>query len=163
MVNTLGVYSNEEVLKPTVSMFAGQDSASIDNVDFSTVPAMDAIITTLKDLGHSQIGFAGELFTTRMQTLFVDSARKYAISLNDTSFKISNNRFEEAGRDAVRQWLAEGTLPTAIVAAYSYIAVGAIKELTKNGVKVPDDVSVVGINDTDFSSIVEPSLYDQVS
>ena len=158
MINTLGVYSQEEVLKPTVSMFAGQDSASIDNVDFSTVPAMDDIISTLKELGHTNIGFAGEMFTSRMQSLFVDSARKYAISLNDSSFKISNNRFEEAGRDAVRQWLVEGTLPTAIVAAYSYIAVGAIKELAKNGVQVPKDVSIIGINDTDFSSIVEPSL-----
>lgn len=158
IINTLGVYSGAEVMIPTVSMFAKHDSKLIDNVDFTSVEAMRNIISTLKALGHKKIGFAGEPLTTGMMTLFRDTAREFAISLSDSSLKISDKRFEEAGKDSVRQWLAEGTLPTAIIAAYSYIALGIINELKENGIKVPEEVSVVGINDTAFSSFVVPPL-----
>lgn len=158
IVNTLGVYSKEEVIVPTVSMFARHNSAAIDNVDFSTTEAMRNIMSTLKEFGHKQIGFAGESFTTNSQSLFKQMAREFAISLNDTSIKVSNKRFEEAGRDVVRQWIAEGTLPTAIVAAYDYIAIGIMKELSQNNLQIPKDVSVVGINDITISSFIEPTL-----
>ena len=155
IVNTFGVYSKEEVI---ISMIARHNSAAIDNVDFSTNEAMQNIISTLKEFGHKQIGFAGEPLTTTSQSLFKQTARKSAISLNDTSIKVSRKRFEEAGRDVVRQWIAEGTLPTAIVAAYDYIAIGIMKELSQNNLQVPKDVSVVGINDITLSSFIEPTL-----
>lgn len=158
IINTLGVYSKSEVTVPTVSMFAKNDSALIDNVDFTSVEAMRNIISNLKSLGHKHIGFVGEPFTKGMQTLFCDTAREFAVSLNDSSLKISDKRFEEAGKDSVRQWLDEKALPTAIIAAYGYIALGVIKELAENELHVPEDVSVVSINDTAVSSLVIPSI-----
>jgi DNA-binding LacI/PurR family transcriptional regulator len=48
--------------------------------------------------------------------------------------------------------------PTAIVAANDMIALGVVQQALDQGLRVPEDISVVGFNDFDFSSWVRPSL-----
>ena len=38
------------------------------------------------------------------------------------------------------------------------MAIGAIKELQRNGLKVPNDVSVIGFDDIPLASLITPSL-----
>lgn len=56
-------------------------------------------------------------------------------------------------------WL-EGNpeLPTAFFADNDVVAVGAIQALTKHGVRVPEDVSLIGFDDLPFASISSPPL-----
>jgi phosphoserine phosphatase RsbU/P len=65
---------------------------------------------------------------------------------------------EQAGRAAAEQWLASGRLPEAIVAANDEMAVGVLQVLDDRGVRVPDDVAVVGFDDTDIAGSMLPSL-----
>jgi DNA-binding LacI/PurR family transcriptional regulator len=52
---------------------------------------------------------------------------------------------EEAGADAAERLLRRrGRLPTAVFAANDLVAVGAIDRLEQEGVRIPEDVSVVG-------------------
>ena len=46
----------------------------------------------------------------------------------------------------------------ALVCANDLIALGALEQLTRNGVKVPSEVAVVGFDDTMFATLKEPSL-----
>ena len=158
IIEAAGAYTNEEVIVPTVSILALHNSPAIDNIALSATEAMNNIISTLKELGHRQIGFVGEPYTQGELALFKSTAQGLAISLNDSSIKVSDKRFEDAGKDAVRRWLDEGTLPTAIVTAYDYIALGVMKELMQNGLRIPEDVSVVGSHDMMISSLVNPPL-----
>jgi len=50
------------------------------------------------------------------------------------------------------------TLPTALFADNDTIAIGAIKAIKESGYKVPDDVSVIGVDDIKYSSVVNPGL-----
>jgi DNA-binding LacI/PurR family transcriptional regulator len=43
-------------------------------------------------------------------------------------------------------------MPTAIFAAYDYIALGIIQYIRKHNKTVPDDFSIVGVDDISFSS-----------
>jgi len=55
-------------------------------------------------------------------------------------------------------WLANGSLPEAIVAANDEMAIGAVQHLHSVGVRVPDDVAVVGFDDTEVTGSMIPSL-----
>jgi DNA-binding LacI/PurR family transcriptional regulator len=55
---------------------------------------------------------------------------------------------EQAGVAAAERLLRAGELPTAVFAANDLVAVGLIDRLEQDGVRIPDDVSVVGFDNT---------------
>jgi DNA-binding LacI/PurR family transcriptional regulator len=55
---------------------------------------------------------------------------------------------EQAGGRAAERLLRRGALPTAVFAANDLVAVGLIDRLEQDGVRVPEDVSVVGYDNT---------------
>jgi DNA-binding LacI/PurR family transcriptional regulator len=63
---------------------------------------------------------------------------------------------EGGGRAAMRRLLPHR--PTAVFAASDMMAVGAIKVLREAGLRVPEDVAVVGFDDIPLASMVEPPL-----
>ena len=150
-------YSNDAML-PTVYISSDGSHKEADNLHFSLEKAMYDILLTLKKLGHTHIGFAGEPLTPSEQEHFQNAAAALSIPVSPSQIKLSQKRFEEAGRDTVRQWISEGCLPTAIIAAYDYIAIGVMKELSQNGYSVPEDVSVVGINDITLAEFLDTPL-----
>ncbi|WP_093783230.1 LacI family DNA-binding transcriptional regulator [Actinacidiphila guanduensis] len=65
----------------------------------------------------------------------------------------------EHGRAAVRELLdGSGPLPDGIFAFNDALAVGALAALDESGVRVPDDVAVVGIDDIQESAYTHPPL-----
>jgi DNA-binding LacI/PurR family transcriptional regulator len=52
-----------------------------------------------------------------------------------------------AGQETVKSMLKDGVKPDAIVGANTYLALGAIRALLKAGLRVPEDVAVVGFED----------------
>jgi DNA-binding LacI/PurR family transcriptional regulator len=63
--------------------------------------------------------------------------------------RVIAGEFEEAaGARAAELLLREGRLPTAVFAANDLVALGLIDRLHQDGVAVPDDVSVVGFDNT---------------
>jgi DNA-binding LacI/PurR family transcriptional regulator len=62
------------------------------------------------------------------------------------------------GREGVRELARRGELPTAILCSNDWVALGAFMELQANGIKVPQDVSIVGHDDVPFCTTLEPEL-----
>ena len=65
---------------------------------------------------------------------------------------------EQSGYEAAQELLARGQQFDAIFAASDLIAVGAMKALHERGLRVPDDVAVVGFDDIPLAAFVNPSL-----
>ena len=90
------------------------------------------------------ICFIGESLTIGRNGAFMRVAKDFP-SIFSYSY-CSPFRFEKAGRDGGK-FLLKGELPDAVVCAYDEIALGLIEQLENNGIKVPDNIRVVGIND----------------
>jgi DNA-binding LacI/PurR family transcriptional regulator len=58
---------------------------------------------------------------------------------------------EEAGATAARAMLAESTLPTAVLAGNDRCALGLLDVLTRAGVQVPEELSLIGYDDSHLS------------
>jgi LacI family transcriptional regulator len=69
-----------------------------------------------------------------------------------------NGYIAEAGRAAVRELLGRRVRFSALFAANDVVAYGAIDELRKNGWRVPEDVSVVGVGNDESCDWVSPRL-----
>lgn len=119
----------------------------IDSVGY-----MKQCIRHLTELGHDRIGFIGETKTHKRLDFFRTTAEQIQFPVREEDIFVSTCRFEEAGRDAARHFLERQkkvpgyVMPGAFLCAYDEVALGLISALTAAGVRVPEDVSVIGVN-----------------
>jgi LacI family transcriptional regulator, repressor for deo operon, udp, cdd, tsx, nupC, and nupG len=64
----------------------------------------------------------------------------------------------EHGVHAMRMLLQLNERPTAVFAVSDTLAIGALKEINNSGLKVPDDIAVVGFDKISFSNMTNPTL-----
>ena len=89
---------------------------------------------------------------------FKDTLRKYDIPFDDT-FNIQGRFLEESGKEAVKVlWDELHADIDVIVAASDSMAFGAIEELKRRGLSVPEDIAVVGFDNLDLCLFSSPPL-----
>lgn len=64
----------------------------------------------------------------------------------------------DAGASAVREILSRREIPTVVFCGNDLIAMGAMSALEESGARVPEDVSVIGIDDIFFAYLARPPL-----
>jgi LacI family repressor for deo operon, udp, cdd, tsx, nupC, and nupG len=64
----------------------------------------------------------------------------------------------EGGRRAAYEMIERGRVPSAVVAANDLTALGAMQEFRVAGLKIPQDISIVGFDDIAFASLTDPPL-----
>lgn len=154
--------------KPCVSIlsaFPGMASVTVDD------HACGRILTDhLLSLGHRRIAYLhgqwGKISVQRYagyRDAFKSSglAKSPAWSRKLTGQYEYGTDFVRSGHDSMAAWLREGWLDlgcTALITHNDETAIGAIKALHEANLKVPDDVSVVGIDGMSIGSYLTPSL-----
>jgi LacI family transcriptional regulator len=63
-----------------------------------------------------------------------------------------------SGYEAAQEILKTGEPFTALLVGTDYMALGAMRALREQGLRVPDDVSVVGYDNSELSAYIEPPL-----
>lgn len=118
--------------------------------------------THLIGLGRKNIAFIGNKtidspeFKQRYEG-YCKALTSAGLSIDpDLQFNASNQ--ETSGSSAVASLIESGKPFDAIFTASDLIAIGAIRHLRKAGLKIPDDVSVVGFDDIPAASYLNPSL-----
>ena len=157
LINTQFEIKNP-MLVPTVALGHGGVCRNADIIDLDLEGAILEAVLYLKSQGHTEIGFAGEKLTSMKLRKFQNAIRRAGLRVSDELVRVSCERFERAGVEAVESWISEGKMPTAIIAAYDNIAVGVIKTLRKQGLEVPRDVSVIGMDDIPIAPYLSTPL-----
>lgn len=116
----------------------------------------------LIELGHRRIGFIGG-HPTLVVTLdrlqgYRQALRRAGLPFDKQMVKHGGFR-QDGGAQAMQELLALGReRPTAIYAANDLMAIGAMQALQAAGLRVPQDCSVVGNNDSEAAALVVPHL-----
>ncbi|MEN3186617.1 MAG: LacI family DNA-binding transcriptional regulator [Atribacterota bacterium] len=126
---------------------------------------MEMAIDYLHGLGHTNIAYLGEppyvLTLVKRQRSFLASMQKRGLSVRENWVLVGEetqlNRVE-VGFSLGKLLLENRFLPTAVVASSDLVAIGAMKALLSAGMKIPEDISVVGFDDILLASYFHPSL-----
>ena len=113
----------------------------------------------LVELGHREIAFIGDSSDNAFG--FTSSAKReegYREVLRDAGIRLRRSLVRHgphdrlAGRRLTDELLAQRTPPTAIFAASDALAVGVLEAARASGVRVPEDLSVVGFDDIELAA-----------
>jgi LacI family transcriptional regulator len=74
------------------------------------------------------------------------------------AYVVEGDFYLDGGHAAMRRLLALAEPPTAVFAAGDEMAIGAMRAVTEAGLRVPEDVAVVGFDDIDVAALVPPGL-----
>lgn len=79
--------------------------------------------------------------------------------LDDDAAMVYYGRFSlESGYDMARQMLARTPRPSGVFAGNNFIAIGALRALRDAGLRVPEDLALVGFDDLPADLVVDPFL-----
>ena len=142
-----------------------------DSVNSDFTQAAELALQHLIDLGHRKIAFLGAEETANMYgyrryktpttNTYIDFMTFKGLFEPDYFMVEENGRLdvqtgERLAKNALDQWGEK--LPTAILAANDPVAIGVIHTLIQAGLRIPQDISVMGINDLSISRYVSPPL-----
>lgn len=142
-----------------------------NQVLFNAIEASKLACEHLFEMGHKKIAFFSSPLTRTSREDALDGYKLahmraidrspceefILISESEEESDVANYEFEN-GKKLATKFLALKDRPTAIVAVNDMTAIGAMQQLIQNGVRVPEDVSIVGFDNIDFSYMVTPRL-----
>lgn len=135
-------------------------------IDFKE--AMRQNIDYLIQAGHKKIGFiAGEESYSDFSGTWTDPRTNHVRRYLKKQGLYNENYFfkgafrVDAGKSnmekAIKQ-LGKENLPTAFIAANDAIAIGCLKALYENQIRVPEEISIIGFNDISTAKYITPAL-----
>jgi LacI family transcriptional regulator len=146
---------------PLVRIAPTIDKTAHPFVETNDLEASFELAEVLIGLGHRQIGFITGHPDHRAVGLRFEGYRKalraHGIAFQGELVTLGDNRFH-AGEEGARQLLSLATPPTAIFAANDEMAGGVIKTALAMGLRIPEQLSVVGFDDAPISRQVWPSI-----
>lgn len=112
-------------------------------------------------LGHTGIGMVNGAFSSIIardrEIGFRQALESYKIPVNENWIKSLSYGIGQ-GRDYFKLLLNEGKYPTAIFAANDELAIGVIQCAKEHGMRIPNDLAVIGFDDQPIATIIEPKL-----
>lgn len=145
---------------PVVVIGQLPDDVPVDNVRTDSRTGVAMAVEHLVAQGRTRIGLInGPLDTVpgaARDAGFRDALARHGIPVDENLIEVGDFQYA-AGRAAAERLLARA-MPDALFCANDLIAVGALHALLVAGVRVPQDVSLVGMDDTELGRMSFPQL-----
>lgn len=133
-------------------------------VDFDQ--SVDLVIDHFIRHGHQKIGILSGEEKTKHNLQPIEDPRLLAFKLKMKQINLYRPEFTltaafsmEAGKKAMADFLSKTQeLPNALFASSDALAVGAMQAIQAAGLRIPEDISVIGFNDVSVAKYVSPAL-----
>lgn len=123
--------------------------------------AVRTVMKHLYDLGHRKIGYVAgpqELYAARIRKdAYFEAMQELRLEVRFEWLQVGLFAVQ-AGYDGVQRILKNESLPTAIVCANDETAFGAIDAIKQAGLRVPEDISIIGFDDVPLAPYSRPPL-----
>ena len=131
------------------------------SVGLDNIRAGDLAAGHLLELRHTRLAHIGRPVGVRLsrerQEGFIQS-----IERSGTGAKVSIETVRDwgyqPGYEAMKRLLHRNSLPTAVFFATDHAAIGAMPAIREAGLRIPDDISVVGMDDIEAAAFQNPPL-----
>jgi DNA-binding LacI/PurR family transcriptional regulator len=143
---------------------AGNYYDHLNEID-TVIPGHDQGAEMLMDhliaLGHRRIGF---ILGVQRKPLGSERLEIYKQKQRLAGIRVEEKYIIESGIRYQNGYAAGKTLmeikprPTAILAINDVIAVGAVHAVLERGLRIPEDISIAGFDDNDYSAYMNPAL-----
>lgn len=146
---------------PIVFMDVGQMGPRMSHVSIDYGNGVRQAVDHVVELGHRQVAFiTGPLdlhsARTRRQA-FVDGMRHHRLAPERKLIR-EGTHTAEGGQKAMAELLRLAKPPTAVVCSNDWTAIGALHAIHAAGLRVPEDISLVGFDDIPLASYTNPAL-----
>ena len=147
---------------PVVHVMSWPAPPGLVCVGFDSARAMKQATRYLLDLGHRRIAMLAGI--TRDNDRAAARVRGVREALADAGLTLPAERLVErryglaAAREGLRRLLDAEPAPTAVVCGNDVLAFGALLEAQRLGLAVPQQLSIVGFDDLELASHIQPAL-----
>lgn len=140
-----------------VGLNALPESAMVDQILCSGYKAARLAVAYLAQLGHRRIFYIGETENEERYQGYLDEMKHRGLDTRPEYVRKSPLS-PQGGYDSMVQLLNGKWDFTAVFCANDDTAVGAVRALTDQGVRVPERISVIGMDDIEMSRYLSPML-----
>ncbi len=144
---------------PLVFLDTGAAQKLTSNIVVDYAAGVDAAVEHIVNLGHTEIAFISgpmKLRSARVrQEAFAGCLERKGIG---AGLMEEGNHQVDGGHDAMARLLSGKTRPTAVLASNDMTAIGALGAIHERGLRVPEDISIVGFDDIQISAFTQPAL-----
>lgn len=146
---------------PLVFVDVGPDRPGISLLRVDYLQGIRQAVQHLAALGHSEIAFVSgplRLHSPNSRlAAFHRAMLECGIALDPTRV-VEGDHTMEGGMAAAEKLLTQGKLPTAVICSNDMTAIGVLHEAYRKGLRVPDDLSVIGFDDIHITQMTIPPL-----
>jgi LacI family transcriptional regulator len=149
---------------PTVTVAGHNTLPGVSNVFLDEEHGARLSLAHLRELGHSKIAFMrGQPFSSDSDTRWnatLKVARELGIELHEDLmiYLSKDSHSPEISYPGIRKLVRSGRPFTAVLCFNDVSAMGTIRALHEAGLRVPEDVSVLGFDDIQSAAFQVPSL-----
>lgn len=158
--------------QPLLDELASQDVPMVFVDTAPPVPLVRALVVDyhkgiregvqhLAALGHREFSFISGPLQQRSSQLrkaaFLQSLEEIG-AVPDEGWLIEGNHSLEGGMAAMEKLMQSRKLPTSVMCSNDMTAIGALRVLARAGLRVPEDISVIGFDDIHLAEFVNPPL-----
>ena len=147
---------------PIVRLESGASSAYVSTLKIDARPGIEQAVRHLEALGHRRVGYLGAPTTLAPGKLrlecFMKVVKESGLTAPAKCISTNHEPTASGGLEGMLGMLRSTVTPTGLLIFNDAMAIGALHGAKLAGIKIPQDLSIIGFDNVEAGAFVEPPL-----